>query len=303
MAVFAQGTPCWVDAQLPDLEGGKRFYGELFGWSFDASRDEALLNGRRVAGLVPKRDGRMPTTWTVYLAADDAGALAARVKAAGGRMVMEPYPVGPFGVLALAADPGGAVFGLRQAGDADGFEVTGEPGSFCWLEVYTRQPEAVDTFYASVFGWLGRQVDPAAEGRAEGFDYRVWSPPGSRPGDDTAFGGRAVITDAFPAEMPGHVLVYFAVHDCDEACATAVRLGGRVAEGPVDTPYGRIAVLHDNQGARFAVLAEPIAEPIAEPTAESIAEPAAEPDPADREESDATRGDTPATPASDTPPK
>ncbi|WP_370413331.1 VOC family protein [Streptomyces fradiae] len=291
MAVFAQGTPCWVDAQLPDLEGGKRFYGELFGWSFDASRDEALLKGRRVAGLVPKRDGRMPTTWTVYLAADDAGALAARVKAAGGRMVMEPYPVGPFGVLALAADPGGAVFGLRQAGDADGFEVTGEPGSFCWLEVYTRRPEAVDTFYASVFGWLGRQVDPAEEGRAEGFDYRVWSPPGSRPGDDTAFGGRAVITDAFPAEMPGHVLVYFAVHDCDEACATAVRLGGRVAEGPVDTPYGRIAVLHDNQGARFAVLAEPPAES------------AAEPDPAEREEPDATRGDTPAAPASDTPPK
>ncbi len=260
MAVFAQGTPCWVDAQLPDLEGGKRFYGELFGWRFDPARDEALLRGRRVAGLVPKRDGRMPTTWTVYLAADDAGALAGRVKAAGGQMVMEPYPVGPFGVLALAADPGGAVFGLRQAGDDDGFEVTGEPGSFCWMEVYTRAPEAVDTFYASVFGWLGRQVLPGEAGKTEGFDYRVWSPPGSRAGDDTAFGGRAVITDAFPAEMPGHVLVYFAVDDCDEACATAVRLGGRVAEGPVDTPYGRIAVLHDNQGARFAVLAEPEAD-------------------------------------------
>ncbi|MFD6948468.1 VOC family protein, partial [Streptomyces roseolus] len=44
------------------------------------------------------------------------------------------------------------------------------------------------------------------------------------------------------------------------------RLGGRVAEPPVDTPYGRIAVLHDNQGARFAVLAEPVpAEPLDAP--------------------------------------
>ncbi|MFD7980367.1 VOC family protein [Streptomyces sp. NPDC059071] len=261
MAEFTQGTPCWVDAQLPDLEAGKRFYGELFGWTFDPDRDEALLRGRRVAGLVPKRDGRMPTTWTVYLAADDAGAVATRVKAAGGQMVMEPYPVGPFGVLALAADPGGAVFGLRQAGDDDGFEVTNEPGSFCWMEVYTREPDAVDTFYATVFGWLGRHVDPAEEGRDGGFDYRVWSPPGSRPGDDTAFGGRAVITDAFPAEMPGHVLVYFAVRDCDEACATAVRLGGRVTTDPFDTAHGRIAVLHDNQGARFAVLADLPAKP------------------------------------------
>ncbi|MER7954128.1 VOC family protein [Streptomyces sp. NPDC096030] len=272
MAVFTEGTPCWVEAQLPDLEAGKRFYGELFGWTFDPDRDEALSDGRRVAGLVPKRDGRMPTTWTVFLATENAGTLAARIKAAGGQMIMEPYPVGPFGVLALAADPGGAVFGLRQAGDDEGFEKTMLPGSFCWMEVYTRERDAVDTFYASVFGYLGRQVDADEEGREGGFDYRVWSPPGSRPGDDTAFGGRAVLTEAFPAEMPGHVLLYFAVADCDAACATAVELGGRVTNPPFDTPHGRIAVLRDNQGARFAVLSEPSDDPAAEPPAVTSAE-------------------------------
>ncbi|MEU5917117.1 VOC family protein [Streptomyces sp. NPDC047141] len=262
MAVRTEGTPCWVDAQLPDLEAGKRFYGELFGWTFDPDRDEALLDGRRAAGLVPKRDGRMPTTWTLYLATADAGTLAARIRAAGGQMVMDPYPVGPFGVYALAADPGGAVFGLRQDGDDDGFEVTDEPGAFRWMEVHTRRPDAVDTFYATVFGYLGRQADARREGGGAGFDYRVWSPPGSRPGDDSAFAGRAVITDAFPAEMPGHVLVHFAVADCDEACETAVRLGGRVATPAVDTPHGRVAVLHDDQGARFAVLAAPKPPPV-----------------------------------------
>ncbi len=181
MAVRTEGTPCWVDAQLPDLEAGKRFYGELFGWTFDPDRDEALLRGRRVAGLVPKRDGRMPTTWTVYLATENAGTLAARIRAADGRMVMDPYPVGPFGVLALAADPGGAVFGLRQAGDDDGFAAVNEPGAFCWMEVYTRRPDAVDTFYATVFGYLGRQADPEEEGAGPGPDYRVWSPPAPGP--------------------------------------------------------------------------------------------------------------------------
>ncbi|MGW5420897.1 VOC family protein [Streptomyces sp. NPDC003943] len=262
MAVFTQGTPCWVDAQLPDLQAGKRFYGELFGWSFDPDRDEARLRGRRVAGLLPKRDGRMPTTWTVYLAVGDAGIAAERVKAAGGRMVMEPYPVGPFGVLALAADPGGAVFGLRQAGDPDGFEVVDEPGAFCWLEVHTREPDAVDTFYASVFGWLGRQTAPADPTNPAAADYRVWSPPRSGAGAwPAAFGGRAVITEAFPAELPGHVLAHFAVRDCDTACATAVRLGGRVTTAPADTPHGRTAVLQDNQGARFAVLEKRAAKP------------------------------------------
>ncbi|MFE4643233.1 VOC family protein, partial [Streptomyces sp. NPDC056730] len=28
MDAFAEGTPCWVDVSLPDLEAGKRFYGE-----------------------------------------------------------------------------------------------------------------------------------------------------------------------------------------------------------------------------------------------------------------------------------
>ncbi|MGW6567843.1 VOC family protein [Streptomyces sp. NPDC054975] len=281
MAVFTEGTPCWVEAQLPDLEAGKRFYREIFGWTFDPDRDEALSDGKRVAGLVPKRDGRMPTTWTVYLATENAGTLAARIKAAGGQMIMEPYPVGPFGVLALAADPGGAVFGLRQAGDDNGFEKTMLPGSFCWMEVYTRERDAVDTFYASVFGYLGRQVEPREEGRESDFDYRVWSPPGSRPGDDTAFGGRAVLTDAFPAEMPGHVLIYFAVADCDATCATAVALGGRVTNEPFDTPHGRIAVLRDNQGARFAILAEPKDEPTGTDTTATHSTQAAAPEPAD----------------------
>ncbi len=79
-------------------------------------------------------------------------------------------------------------------------------------------------------------------------------PEGVEPGPDTAVGGRSVITDAFPAEMPSCFLIYFAVADCGAARRElAVQLGGRVAQ-PFDIPYGRMAVLHDDQGAAFAVL-------------------------------------------------
>jgi predicted enzyme related to lactoylglutathione lyase len=280
MAAHAQGTPSWVEAQLPDIEAGRRFYGGLFGWSFDTARHEALLGGRRVAGIIPKRDGRMPTTWTLYLAATDAGTVAARIKAAGGRMVMEPYPVGPFGIRALASDPGGAVFGVRQAGDENGFTVTGEPGTFCWVEVHTREPAAVDTFYAAVFGWLGHPqgLVPPTPSQAQApsqaptpsqapppspsAEYRLWSPPGTRsPGADTAFGGRAVMPAAVPAAFPGHLLVHFAARDCDETCDAATRLGARVVLAPRDTPHGRTAVLDDDQGARFAILTRPPRQP------------------------------------------
>ncbi|MCS0635889.1 VOC family protein [Streptomyces sp. LP05-1] len=294
MSAFTEGTPCWADVLLPDLEAGKRFYGGLFGWTFPGDRRpgtetpvepgtgkgtgtgaggtsgasgaktggaagaaygryaDAYSDGRRVAALAAKRDGRMPTAWGVYFATPDAVALTARIKDAGGRMVTDPVAFADRGVLAVAADPGGAVFGLWQAGALSGFEKQGVPGSFCWTEVYTRAKDAVDSFYEAVFGFQVRDLedDPAV-------DFRVWSPAGTRASDETAVGGRSVITDAFPAEMPAHFLTYFAVEDCDDTAAGAERLGGRVTEPPFDTPYGRIAVIADDQGAVFAVLAEP----------------------------------------------
>ncbi|MFF5446794.1 VOC family protein [Streptomyces sp. NPDC012888] len=273
MAGFTEGTPCWVDASLPDVEAGKRFYGELFGWTFGASSGQyggytqAYSRGQNVAALAPKPDGRMPTVWGVYLYTSDAYAAAARIRAAGGQMVMDPMPVGSYGTAAMAADPGGAVFGLWQPGTHHGFEASMEPGAYCWTEVYTRARDAVDTFYAQVFGYVPQDQDDA------GIEYRTWSPPGSKPGPETAVVGRSLITDAFPEYLPAHFLVYFAVADVDASAATVRRLGGRVTADPFDTPYGRIAVVTDDQGAAFALLAEPEDGPGTAPAARSGSRP------------------------------
>ncbi|MGW1125694.1 VOC family protein [Streptomyces sp. NPDC002526] len=265
MAAFAQSAPCWVDVQLPDLEAGKRFYGELFGWTFRPDGDrraDALSDGKLVAALAAKKDGRMPTAWGVYFATDDIEASVTRVRAAGGQVITEPVPAGRHGVLAQAADPGGAVFGLWQAGDREGFQRQNEPGSFCWTEVHTRSKERVDPFYEEVFGFRCADVDDSPldvpDTDEHRVDFRTWSPPGTEPGPETAVGGRSVITAAFPAELPSHFLSYFNVADCDDTARTVQRLGGRVTEPPLDIPYGRMAVLQDDQGAEFAVLQEPV---------------------------------------------
>ncbi|MFI2778045.1 VOC family protein [Streptomyces sp. ALB3] len=257
MAAFAQSAPCWVDVQLSDLEAGKRFYGGLFGWTFHAEDGmpfaDAYSGGELVAALAAKQDGRMPTTWGVYFSTRDIVATVARVREAGGQVITAPVRAGGAGVLAQAADPGGAVFGLWQAGERAGFEKLNQPGSFCWTEVHTRRPERVDAFYEDVLGFQGTDIDiPGDEGAAEPF--RMWSPAGTEPGEDSAVGGRAVITDASPAMLPSYFLTYFAVAECDRTVETAVRLGGRIKTPPLDIPYGRMAVLQDDQGAAFAVL-------------------------------------------------
>ncbi|WP_405715616.1 MULTISPECIES: VOC family protein [unclassified Streptomyces] len=290
MAAFARSAPCWVDAQLPDLEAGKRFYGELFGWTFRAGEGpyaDAYSGGKLVAALAAKQDGRMPTAWGIYFATDDIVASVARIREAGGQVITEPVRAGRAGVLAQAADPGGAVFGLWQAGDREGFQKQNEPGSFCWTEVHTRQKDRVDAFYEKVFGFQGTDIDDSGlDDSGAGPDdsgtavparapapastptpapapapaFRMWSPAGTEPGPDTAVGGRSVITDAFPAEMPSYFLSYFAVEDCNRTAGNAVRLGGRISAPPFDIPYGRMAVLQDDQGAVFAVLQPPVSE-------------------------------------------
>lgn len=222
-----------MDAQLADVEAGKRFYGELFGWSFTESFGGgvwARSEGRPVAALAQKSDGRLPTVWTVYFATPDAEALSRRILAAGGQVVTAPLPVGELGVAALATDPEGAVFGLWQPGSHLGFGRRHAPGTFVWAELYARDTAAANAFYGGLFhdALFGPDAEP---------DF-----------------GRAPLTAVFPAEMPPHFVVHFRVADCAAALAEVTRLGGRVQSGPFETSYGTVGVVTDDQGASFAVL-------------------------------------------------
>lgn len=64
MAAEPQGTPCWADATFGDLEGAKRFYGELLGWTYGESLPEygnytqAYVDGKAVAALSPPMPGQ-----------------------------------------------------------------------------------------------------------------------------------------------------------------------------------------------------------------------------------------------------
>ncbi|MEU3985493.1 VOC family protein [Streptomyces sp. NPDC026672] len=222
-----------MDAQLPDVAAGERFYGELFGWTFEEAYGSSVWayhDGAPVAALAHKTDGRMPTVWTVYFATPDARELCRRIAAAGGQVVIAPVPVGELGTTALATDPEGAVFGLWQAGGHRGFGRRHEVGTFGWAQLYARSTDAVNSFYGYLFheALFGAGAEP---------DF-----------------GRAPVSDVFPAEMPPHFLVHFRVADVDASLAAVLRLGGRVQAPPFDASYGRVAVVTDNQGASFALL-------------------------------------------------
>ncbi|MFE6280849.1 VOC family protein [Streptomyces sp. NPDC057877] len=250
MAVQPEGTPCWADAMFTDVEGAKTFYGEVLGWTFgEASTEfgnytEAYANGKAAAAVVPPMPGQEgQSQWCLYFAAQDAAAIARKIRDNGGEVLMEPMQVAEFGTMCLARDPGGVVFGVWQSGTHEGFDTSmGQHGAYTWAEVFTREPEKSDAFFPAVFGYRAKQMQDDA------VDFRIFD-----LGDQSVL-GRMKMTEDFPPTVPPYINVYFGVSDCDDAVSKATQLGGTLRFGPMDTPFGRFAALSDPQGANFSVI-------------------------------------------------
>jgi predicted enzyme related to lactoylglutathione lyase len=251
ITTYRPGTPSWVDLGTPDIEAAAGFYGALFGWDAPESENaeqtggyrQAVKGGRPVAGMMPLMQEGQPPAWSTYVSVEDADAVAAAVKEAGGSVLAEPMDVMDLGRMAVFADPEGAVFGIWQAGTFAGAGLVKEADTLIWNELNTRDPEAAKPFYRAVFGW---QFDERE------FENGLYN--SIQVGDDTV-GGMIDIRGRVPDEVPAHWLVYFATDDADASVETAKGSGGEVVFGPEDiAEVGRIAVMKDPAGAVFAVI-------------------------------------------------
>jgi predicted enzyme related to lactoylglutathione lyase len=154
----------------------------------------------------------------------------------------EPFDVMDVGRMFVAADPGGAVFGVWQARTHTGVGRANEPGSLTWNENMSRNFEGNKAFYHEVFGYDYTDIG------GDGMQYATLDLAGGQVGGIGGLGPEQ------PAGRPASWVSYFAVADADAAVAKATELGGSVIAPPFDTPYGRMAALADDQGAAFAVM-------------------------------------------------
>ena len=91
-----EGLPCWLHLGADDVRAVADFYAHVLGWDDDVSGPESghdpvvRIGERRVAGL-GRPVGDAPSAWTVDFAADAADAMAARVEAHGGAVLVPPF--------------------------------------------------------------------------------------------------------------------------------------------------------------------------------------------------------------------
>jgi predicted enzyme related to lactoylglutathione lyase len=220
-----------------------RFYSDLFGWEGQDMGEEVghytimTKDGKQVAAISAAQDPG-PPRWTTYINVDDVDDAAAKVEAAGGKIIAPPMDVMTEGRMAIFLDPTGAFIAAWRAGRHLGAQLVNEPGAFIWSELSSSDAGKSKPFYTAVFGWGWSGPDDYPEAQVSG----------------RTIGGLMPRSADVPAEVPDNWLVYFGSADVDADVKKATDLGASLVAGPVDIPgTGRFAVLTDPQGAAFAL--------------------------------------------------
>src|SRR3954463_15584647 len=258
---YIPGVPCWTDTSQPDPEAAATFYGGRLGGELEAlmppgSQGKYLtghLRGHDVAAISSQQpDGPSTPVWNTYVWVDSADDTAAKVREAGGRILVEPFDVMDAGRMAVFADPEGAVFAVWQAGRNIGAAVVNEHGAVNFNGLNTRDVDGAKAFYGAVFGWEAINAGAGAMWTLPGYgEFLERDDPGLRErmvevGAPEGFADVVAALNPIGDDQPDtapHWNVPCGVDDADAAAETAKRLGGKVLVPPMDAPWVRLAVL------------------------------------------------------------
>ncbi|MDX1405100.1 MAG: VOC family protein [Woeseiaceae bacterium] len=240
------GKFIWHDLITEDIDAAQRFYGEMFGWTFENSasrngRDYVVARdgGVYVAGMVsvpPRADGRNVSRWLPYLSVTDVDAAVGDGVGAGATVAVAAQNV-PIGRVAAIIDSDGAVVGLVRSriGDPDDQTTRTAPGRPVWTELLANDPVSAAQFYRNIAGFDLRIIE------RRGGEYTLLSSGGV---------DRAGIFRKPSRDMASTWLTHFGVGNPEAAAQRAKELGGTILL-PVSPELrdGTIAVVTDPAGA------------------------------------------------------
>jgi len=122
----AEGAFVWDELATSDIEGAKKFYGDVFGWtSRDMDMGEGMTytmferpGGGDVAGGMPltedMKEHAAPPNWLAYLGTEDVDGTTAKAEELGATVHMQPTDIPGIGRFSVLQDPTRAIFALFQ---------------------------------------------------------------------------------------------------------------------------------------------------------------------------------------------
>ena len=110
------GDFSWCELLTRDVEGSKKFYKELIGWTMEdmpsqgGSYTVLKAGGKPVGGLMEmpaQIPEQAPSHWSAYITVDDIDVIAAKVTKLGGKILVPPMNL-PDSRFCVFEDPQGA---------------------------------------------------------------------------------------------------------------------------------------------------------------------------------------------------
>ena len=246
------GKMVWADLVTPDLAAAERFYGGLFGWTFqtvhagDSDYAVALADGRPVGGLLQKpmpAGERRQSAWLTFIAVRDVDAAKRTALEHGAKVVSDAKSYPRRGRQAVLSDPEGGVFAILASSSGDTPDFLAAPGEWIWSSLLCKDPDAEAGFYQQVFSY-----DVFELASEDGMEHVILS------NDNFA----RASANAFPADTTHrhpHWLNFIRVDNTADTAAKVVASGGRVLVEPhVDRHGGHAAVVADPAGAPFGLM-------------------------------------------------
>jgi predicted enzyme related to lactoylglutathione lyase len=256
MTNYTRGRFVWHELMTPDVEGSKKFYAELFGWTFDERPMPGGMPGvyptitkdnRPLGGVVSlemlKKEG-VPPHWMGYVSVANVDESAAATKANSGNVGVEPMDIPTVGRMSVIGDPQHAYSSALnlETGDPEPMERPGV-GMFCWDQLNTTDVGGAAAFYQKVYVWT---KEPFA--------------PGSEMSVFKASGVPVASVMQAPEGVPAHWLTYVVVESLAAGRDKVVELGGKVMVEEIPVPeVGTIAVVQDQVGAMIGLFEAPAA--------------------------------------------
>lgn len=244
------GKFVWADLVTDDVPAARRFYQQLFGWTFLERGNYSIAHNdeRPLGGMFqrprPKDRAAVPR-WFGYVSVPSVERAQNAAIKLGGKVIAPPRTMPKRGEQAVLADPEGAVFGVIKSTSGDPEDFLAEPGDWIWIELLSRDARKAGEFYRSVAGYEIVENTSAREN-----DYVFVSKGYARAAARTI---PADQTKVWPTW-----LLFVRVKSVSVALVRTRELGGKVLLEPrADLFDGKLAVIADPTGAAIGILEWP----------------------------------------------
>jgi len=247
------GKFIWRDLMTDDTDAVKKFYSELFGWTYldigepDNDYIVVLHDGKPIAGIFKLRDVEAKhkySQWISYLSVTDMNHIINYTEDNGGSVYREPFELPNRGTISFVFDSQQAVLAFVKSSSGDPKDADPVYNEFFWTEIWTNDVENSIKFYTGLLGYNSKKFDTRAENK-----YHVLEKE-NRP--------RAGIVKIPFENVKPHLMPYIAVTDPSEIVKRVEQLGGTIYLGTEGISGNNAAIIADPSGAVFTIQKWPL---------------------------------------------